>query len=162
MRDNNGSAEEKYLILYEEYFKRILAWFKKSFDAYTSEDLTQQTFLKLWLYVLSHGADTIENPKALIFRLAGNVKIDYLRAVSSRPIEPLEYLEEIRNDFDLERKIEIVCALNSLTSDERTVLHMKQAGFSSKETAEVLGTTPSGARTRLQLAKKKLESLLKP
>ncbi|MBQ7837619.1 MAG: sigma-70 family RNA polymerase sigma factor [Clostridia bacterium] len=159
---DKSRKESEYLELYEEYFKRVFAWFKKSFDTYTSEDLTQQTFLKLWLYVLSHGDVIIENPKALVFRLAGNVKVDYLRAVSSRPIESLEYLEEIRNDFDLERKVEIICALNSLTADERTVLHMKRAGFGSKETAEVLGVTPSGARTRLQLAKKKLEGLLKP
>ncbi len=161
MKNISGSAEEKYLVLYEEYFKRIFAWMRKSFDDYTSEDLTQQTFLNLWLYVLSHGADKIENPKALIFRIAGNVKVDYLRAVSSRPIEPLELFENTGSDTDLEYKVELVCAMNSLTADERTVLNMKQAGFSSKEMAEILGVTPSGARTRLQLAKKKLENQLK-
>lgn len=154
------SAESEYLALYEEYFRRVFGWLSKSFDIHTAEDLTQQTFLNLWLYLLSHGANKTDNPKALIFKIAKNAKIDYLRTLSSKPVEPLEYLDEISDGSDNFGKVELVCALSSLTCEERQLINMKMAGFSSSEMAEVLGITPSGARTRLQNAKKKLKTLL--
>ena len=50
--------------------------------------------------------------------------------------------------------IDVKEAFARLSDDEREILSLKAAGFSSEEIGELLGITASGARSRLQRAKK--------
>ena len=56
-----------------------------------------------------------------------------------------------RDELDL--NIEVKEAFAMLGDDDREILSLKAAGFSSEEIGEILEITASGARSRLQRAK---------
>lgn len=54
---------------------------------------------------------------------------------------------------ELDSNMEIKEAFSLLSEDDREILSLKAAGFSSEEIGELLEITASGARSRLQRAK---------
>lgn len=146
--------------LYNSFYKKVLSYFLKEFDRSVAEDLTQQTFLKLWTYILSHPKDKIDKPKSLIFTIAKNVKNDFLRLILSKPCFSLDESGDVSYNNDFVRKIELNSALALLSDDERKIIKMKDAGLSSREMAKSLGISPSGARSRLKEARDKLKKIL--
>lgn len=146
--------------LYNKFYKRVFSYFLKEFDNSVAEDLTQQTFLKLWTYILSHPKDKIDKPKSLIFTIAKNVKNDFLRLILSKPYFSLDESGDVSYNNDFVKRIELNSALALLNDDERKIIKMKDSGLSSREMAKCLGITPSGARSRLKEAKDKLKRIL--
>lgn len=47
--------------IYDKYYKKIFAYFKKDFGKDDAEDLTQQTFMQLWAWLPNRYA--IENKR---------------------------------------------------------------------------------------------------
>lgn len=97
-----------------------------------------------------------DNWQAWIFRIAVNLKNDFLREkYKNADLKScaenkllLQEEEELSKNFDVKE------AFAMLTDDEREILSLKASGFSSDEIGELLGVTASGARSRLQRAKK--------
>lgn len=74
MTDNINNPVDVFNDIYDKYYDKILRFFKKDFSIDDAEDLTQQTFLQLWAWIPN--AYAVKNSKALVFRIAKNVRID--------------------------------------------------------------------------------------
>lgn len=142
--------------IYDKYNKYVFNWFKKDFGIEDAEDLTQQTFLQLWGWLANK--QEVKNKKALIFKIAKNVKMDKYRknAISIESI----YLPELYEIVDRNNQtsiIDIKLSIGKLDVKEQQLLHMKLQGLSSEEIGKEYGITASSVRTRLQKIRKKLK-----
>lgn len=147
--------------LYGHFSRRIYGYFKKDFGADDAEELTQETFMKLWLYMLAHPAADIVKPKSLIFKIAKNVRADKLRKKTPAFFsleEDCEFAFAVTDAFfdEVENRI----ALFQLPESERRLLQMYAAGYKSREIGKVLGISASAARSRIAAAREKLNEYL--
>ncbi len=108
-----------------------------------AQQMTQQTFANFYEYLC--GNSSVKNPKALVYRIAGNICCDYLRRkrrariandngifplkTSSRPEEELLKKEE---------KAVFQKALSHLSSRDQQCLLLYYEGFSYMEIAECM------------------------
>lgn len=147
-------AEENRLFesLYEKWFSPVFAYFAVCLGNDLAEELSQETFMRVWTKCSQSHPD---NWQAWIFRVAVNLKNDSLREKYKR--SDLQSRAEANPDFRIEEKtgetVEVREAFARLGPDDREILSLKAAGFSSEEIGGLLGLTASGARSRLQRAK---------
>lgn len=124
----------------------------------TAEDLLQEVFIKLYL---SPPKD-VAKPRAYIFKTAGNLALDTLRA--SKQTVSLDDCEELmytNGESDPSEKLDIEQALGKLDEKKRQIvtLHIN-AGFKFREIAEILDIPLGTAIWRYNDAVKQLRSLL--
>lgn len=150
--------------LFQSYSAAVTGYFTMCFGADNGEDLTQQTFLKLWIYQLAHPGFCPKSWKAWVFRAAVNVKNDYYRWSKHLP-QSFEFLEEADSPaIVLENtnvdKLAVQAAFGQLKVRDREILALKNMGFSSQEMGSLLKISDSAARSRLAGAKSRFASLL--
>lgn len=154
---NNDNCVTIFNELYDEYYHKVLAYFKKDFNNCEAEDLTQQTFLKLWSWIPN--IQFVKNKKAYIFKIAKNVRCDFYRK-SALMLSTVCISEEfeIRDNSDFSCDVDFYLSyLNGLTYYERRLFAMKEQGLSSREIGSILGLSASAVRSRLQAIKKKIK-----
>lgn len=123
----------------------------------TAEDLLQEVFVKLY----RSPPKDVSKPRAYIFKTAGNLAIDSLRAedrtVSLEECEGFMYA----NDSDSGVKLDIERAMGKLDESKRRIvtLHIN-AGLKFREIAEIMGIPLGTAIWRYNEAIKKLRELL--
>ena len=147
--------------IYGLTFRKVYAYMAACFGRGPAEDLTQQVFLKLWDFLQRSdfgqpgGAPEPDNWQAWVFRVAVNVKNDFLRKKQRRG-EETEFEDALQNEAregDPTEAVAVQTAFASLPAGEREILTMKQIGLSSAEMGELLGVSDSAARSRLAAAK---------
>jgi RNA polymerase sigma-70 factor (ECF subfamily) len=162
----HSDIEQSFLKLYDQFADSMFryCYFRVS-SRQTAEDLTQETFMRIWNYLAT--GKTIENPKAFLYRIAGNLIIDYYRkkkdasldALSDFGFDPsgdgedsiLEYAESMRMR-DTVQKVE---------SPYRQVLIMRYIdNFSITEIAEELQESENTISVRIHRGVQKLKKLL--
>lgn len=148
-------AEENRLFesLYEKWFSPVFAYFSVCLGNECAEELSQETFMRVWTKCFQSPPD---NWQAWIFRIAVNLKNDFLRE-KYREADLHIRVENrlcLSGNDEPDLNIDVKEAFARLSDDEREILSLKAAGFSSEEIGELLGITASGARSRLQRAKK--------
>ncbi|MGN0529296.1 MAG: RNA polymerase sigma factor [Eubacterium sp.] len=155
MADNINNPVEVFNDIYDKYYDKILRFFKKDFPVEDAEDLTQQTFLQLWSWIPN--AYAVKNSRALIFRIAKNVRIDRYKknTITLEAATMPEYFDftDPDNIFSL---VDIRLSMQKLSVKEQQLLYMKVQGFSSEEIGKAFGISASAARTRLQKIKSKI------
>lgn len=142
--------------IYDKYYKKIFAYFKKDFGKEDAEDLAQQTFLQLWAWIPNRYV--IENKKALIYQIAKNVKLDKFRKnklMLETMLIPEDFDPMDRNSFS--NIIDYKMSVYQLKPKEQNMLLMSMQGYNSKEISEAFGITSSAVRTRLQKIRNKLK-----
>ncbi len=145
--------------IYNKYYKKILRFFRRDFSAEDAEDLTQQTFLRLWAWLPR--TESVKNGGALIFRIAGNVRADRYRSTALMlDTLPLYDFIELPAPAGQLAAVEIRIALRSLSVKEQELLLMRIQGFKSDEIGKAFGISASAARTRLQKIKNKIKNEL--
>lgn len=154
---NSDNAVVIFNEIYEKYYNKILRYFSKDFGTEDSEDLTQQTFMQLWAWIPSSYA--IKNPKALIYRIAKNVKLDRFRKNAQILEELLPEEFDVRDNENYYEVIECKMLVDKLSPKEQNLLLLSLQGYNSNEISKSLGITPSATRTRLQKIRKKLNEL---
>ena len=133
-------------------------------DEATTEDVLQNVFLKIHQHM-----ETLKDVKKLeswIYQITRNAIIDSYR--SSRPTTPLEseevleLPEELPDDDVVSELLPCVRAMvRSLPEVDRQALVLTEyQGLTQKELAERLGLSFSGAKSRVQRARKKLKQQL--
>lgn len=159
------TPREKFDSLYEQYFPRVYAYFSICFGSDTAEDLAQATFLKLWDFLRRPNQRLPDHFRAWIFRVAVNVKNDFLRKKQRTP-QRMEY-EEARQGQSLEMEpqtvesISVEQALSRLHPGEREILLFKHAGLTSEELGRIYEISPSAVRSRLSVARAHFQRILK-
>lgn len=146
---NEHAAEE----LINRYYASILRYCKRHcFDVEKAEDLTQETFLKLFKNM--PGYKEKRKFKAYLYTIANRLCIDESRKIK---VYPLEKEEEIRQECDELRRIEdqseIDYLLDILSPEQREAVILRfgeQLSFG--EIAEVMGCNMRTAQSRVRNA----------
>ncbi|MGN0521151.1 MAG: RNA polymerase sigma factor [Eubacterium sp.] len=155
--DNNQNCVILFNELYEKYYKKVLSYFRKEFDADEADDLTQQTFLQLWGWIAN--IQLVKNKKAYIFRIAKNVRCDRYRqrALMLNTVSLTDDFE-IKDSSVFTDDIDFNLSFNTgLTYQDKQLLVMKEQGFNSREISKQLGISSSAVRSRWQKLRKKIK-----
>lgn len=154
-----------FLKAYEEYSNAIFRYclFKVS-DREVALDIMQDTFTKTWEYMVK--GENIENIKAFLYRVAGNLVIDQYRKKTTDSLEDLqeEGFDPSFNDTDswvekLDGK-KAIGLLSKLSKDYNEALFLKYVeGLSISEISEVTGDGKNTVTVRLHRGIEKLRVL---
>lgn len=154
--------------IYDAYVRKIYRFiYFKVASAELAEDLTSETFLKAWQYLMEKRE--VPHLQALLYTVARNVVIDHYRAVAHLQADiPLDeavaneltsagsekLLKDIEAGIDMTKVIE---KLRGLKDEYREVVVMKYLDeLSTSEIAAALGKTSSNVRVILHRATKAL------
>lgn len=128
---------------YKEYFRPIYIFvYRLIGDKNNAMDIAQETFVKLHNYM--NGPNSLENPKAWLYRVAANISNNHLKRNSTfnriiKGIQTNSQYDNVESDLiNIERKVLIRKALKRLSSKDRTMLQLYQDGFSYAEIAEIV------------------------
>ena len=131
-----------------------------------AKDLVQETFTRMWQYISS--GEKISNQKAFLYKVAGNLIIDYYRKAK---VSSLDQMMEKGFDvsFDGDKKTEtqsehsqVLKALQNISDKYRQVVIMRfMDGQTPKEISEILEVSENVVSVRLNRALKQLRNKLK-
>lgn len=159
---------EKIYIKYSDKIYRY-AYLSTS-DPYLSEDITSETFLRIWKNWKKIKFDFIQ---ALLYKTAKNILIDYYRKhkngkkvsleeIVGKGIEPSydeDLIEEITKNDNVKKVNE---ALKLLPDNLKEVVILRFVNdLSAKEAAEILSTTEVNIRVLQYRGLKKLKEIIK-
>ncbi|MBQ6263896.1 MAG: sigma-70 family RNA polymerase sigma factor [Clostridia bacterium] len=149
------------LRLYDEYAQDVFRFACSYLNSYhDAQDIVHNLFLKLLKnnYRISDGKE-----KSYILKMTANLCKDFLKSGVKQNEKPFEILPESENRVsDRFEKSELLCALENLPGEYRTVIHLHfYEDLTVKETARVLKLTQSCVSMRLTRAKSMLKELLK-
>jgi RNA polymerase sigma-70 factor (ECF subfamily) len=162
-------VEQRVIQVYETLRIPIYQYLAATFgDPVEAEDMTQETFLRLYVY-WSNGRTIADNClRSWLFRVAHNLAIDRVKStkfirelapeacqlavlqVPDRGRDPEETL------LDQERFNAIRNGLAFLSGQERRCLHLRADGFCYREIAEILNITRSSVAEFLRRAMRKM------
>ena len=157
-------AASVFQTVFTLHYPAIHRYFCACFNRAAAEDLSQSVFAALWKQMQNPDFDEPDNWRAWIFRAAVNRKNDYLRHQLRR--EPTVSLYEETDHAgadegeETDLRLSVQAAMRALKEADREILLLKQLGFSSEESGELLGISASAARSRLAKAKERFQEKL--
>lgn len=166
---NEGKRIEKdFLELYDESADAIFRYcFFRLFDREVAKEFTQEIFLRGWKE-LNNTDKTVKYPKALLYKIASNMIIDYKRKKHEDSLETLQQngFDAIEHSFrdNIHTKIEyqaIIENINKLPEEYREVITLRYVQeLSPKEISEITGQSTNIISVNITRAKNKLKELL--
>ncbi len=153
--------------IYKEYYRELRRFsLQINHSAGKSDDLVQETFIKLYLELGKNKA--IKNPRAWLYKVLLN---SFRTQFTSEKIE-IKVMEELdnqnklaydpRDDLASEEKQEILFKmLDTVPDNIREILVLYNNGFSYAEMAEIMDINPASVGTTLVRAINKLKEILK-
>lgn len=148
---DENAAEE----LIKRYYVSILRYCKwHCSNLERAEDLTQETFLKLFKNISSYKGK--KKFKAYLYTIANHLCIDESRKAQACSLEDDEtLLNECDEILRVEDRAEISCLLNVLSSEQReTVILRFGEQLSFEEIAKIMGCNMRTAQSRVRNALK--------
>jgi RNA polymerase sigma-70 factor (ECF subfamily) len=153
--------QQAFLALYDRHAPRVQALALHIMgDPMLAEEVTQDTFMKLWgrarLYLAERGSFVV-----WLLTIARRTALDRLRMENRRPLlsdskDPEELWPSMRDesqDPEEARWRSLYFAVHSLPHDQQTVVELAYyQGLSQSEIAEVLGWPLGTVKTRLRAA----------
>ncbi len=172
MEDSKDAFSRIFEAHSDELFRHA---FLRLSDRERALELTQETFLKAWNYVVEGG--DVRQYRSFLYRILNNLIIDEYRKHKSQSLDAMLENEEtstqveaelLRDDTDeLEAAVvrfdsaRAVAALANVGEAYRSVLVMRYIdGLSPKEIAESLGESENTVSVRIHRGIKKLQTLL--
>jgi len=154
-----ANTEELWLQLGKKLTAFILS---KVHDEAIADDILQEVFIKIHSKI-----DTLKDESKIqswIYQITRNLIVDYFRSIkkeSQNFTYQLESEEESPNEFMQETLQDMVKMMDELPPEYCEALCLTELGeMSQKEYAEKAGISYSGAKARVQRAKKKLKDNL--
>ena len=167
--DNNRDA---LAALYDRYSRRVFGMAARLLnDAVSSEEVTQDVFMRVWNRAGSYAPDKGKFTTWL-FRIAHNRAIDELR---KRRRDKSQYADDIADHWDLESSditpseaavanseyASVRKALATLPDPQRQVVELSYfKGLTQSEIADKTGQPLGTVKTRMRLALRKLHTAL--
>jgi RNA polymerase sigma-70 factor (ECF subfamily) len=161
--------EQNVVHVYEMLRTPVYQYLAATFGAPTeAEDLTQETFLRLYVHWASGKTIADNRLRSWIFRVAHNLAIDRTRGTKFiRELASEEYRSAVlqvpdggkdpeETLLDHERFSAIRNGLAQLSGQERRCLHLRAEGFCYREIAEILNITSSSVAEFLRRAVRKM------
>ncbi|MEK7649130.1 MAG: RNA polymerase sigma factor [Patescibacteria group bacterium] len=167
-RVRRGDAEA-FSPLYDQYIDKIYRFvYLKVATPQDAEDITAETFLKVWHYI--RDGKKVQYFQALLYRTARNLVVDFYRRKGVAPvsIEETEIVVADRSDLTLEEKMDLKLDLNKIEESLRQlkdayreviVLHFLNE-LSIKEIAAILESSPGAVRVLLHRGVKALRKMI--
>ncbi len=152
------AAEE----LIKRYYTSILRYCKRHcFNLEKAEDLTQETFLKLFKNLSGYKGK--KKFKAYLYTIANHLCIDESRKIEVYPLDDEEVIEESDEMSRIEDRSEIDHLLNVLSPEQREAIILRFGEeLSFWEIARVMGcnmrTAQSRVRNALKIMRKEQEN----
>ncbi len=128
-------------------------------DRQLAEDLTQETFGKLYARGLDDGGVAIANPHAWLLTVASNLAYNHFRAEARRARRETAAETDRAAEGDRDAVLDVRSALVRLDVRDRTVLLLRHTGFTYAEIAEAVGVAPSGVGTILARAQRRFREV---
>lgn len=164
-----SNLQKKFGKIYDQYVEKIYRFiFLKVNSQEIAQDLTSETFLRVWEKFRQGKENPIENPRAFLYQTARNLVIDYYRkkaqaqvvsAENALIIDPNQNLEEkalLNSDIEKVR-----FALSKLKEDYQNVIIWHYLdNLPIREVAKMLGRTEEATRVLLHRALKALKNEL--
>lgn len=161
--------EQKVVRVYEALRAPVYQYLAVAFrDPVEAEDITQETFLRLYVYWSSGRTIADDRLRSWIFRVAHNLAIDRGRSAKFiRELAPEAYLSAVlqvpdsgrdpeETLLDRERFDAVRNGLALLSEQERRCLHLRAEGFCYREIAGILNITSSSVAEFLRRAMRKM------
>lgn len=158
--------------IYDLYVDKIyrFIYFKVS-SKEEAEDLTSETFLKIWDYVNAESTDReIANPRALLYKIAHGLVVNFYRSSTRKNTvnidddvmqladEKQDFVEEVALSQEIKQ---VEGYLKHLKNDYRDAVMLRYIEqFSISEIAKILNKTPGAIRTMLHRALKALREII--
>lgn len=168
MEDQKSVPEQLFLETYDQYSTAIYRHcFFRVFSEPRAEELTQEAFMKFWLYI--KGGNEVKNPKALLYKIATNLVIDYSRKKKELSLEEVlekapaqepfyEGAEKIETDIAFH---EVLDTMHELPEEARELITMRYVDdMTPAEIAEVLGISANNVSVKINRAMTQLKSIL--
>ena len=156
--------------LYQHFYDKIFRYVSfKTGDAFESEDITEDVFLRMLESI--HSFKWKGYPfSSWLFRIAHNLVVDHFRKKSRRKSVPLENASQMAGstshdmDSDLDLKLsfgQVYDVMAELTKLQREVISLRfAAGLSVRETGHSMGKKENAVKALQHAAIKRLRSLL--
>ncbi|MFT3845942.1 MAG: RNA polymerase sigma-70 factor [Lacibacter sp.] len=163
----SGNADS-FRVLFSRYRNKVYAFsLKITRSVYQAEEITQEVFLKLWLY--REQMAEVENAEAWIITITKNLCFNQLKKTAGekcivelqREIEEgmLVSIEQRIDDRDLLLKVRQ--AATQLTAKEQQVYRMnKEQGLRNEEIASALNISENTVKVHLANALRKIRQLM--
>lgn len=163
--DHQKHTEEAFLKLYDDLAEPLFrhCYFRVS-SRELAEDLTQEAFLRMWNYLAA--GNTVDNPKALLYRIAGNLIIDYYRRKKEVSLDVLaedgfdpagDDADSILDQAEGQKALKL---LESLEPQYREILTLRYVSdLSITEIAEVVGQSENAVSVRIHRGIQKLKTI---
>lgn len=144
------SAAEELIQRYYCLILRYCRWHCSSLEK--AEDLTQETFLKLFRSLPQYKAK--KKFKAYLYRIANHLCIDESRKVQLYPLEDEENLVSEHNEIlQVEDRDEVRHLLDRLTPEQREVIILRYGEqLSLAEIAKITGSNMRTVQSRVRYA----------
>lgn len=169
MRNKYSQQHTEAFIEYHERYQDDIFRFcmVKTGNRNQALDITQESFMKFWEY-LSDGND-IDNPRALLYRIARNLIIDNYRKKQDVLVEhyhddalqeELTYdpVQQLEDHIDGEYVLKVLNKLPELTREIITLRFLNQMSVS--EIASIVDQKPKTVSVYLHRGLKKLSSII--
>lgn len=163
--DHKNDTEQAFLELYDECADALFrhCYYRVS-SREIAEELTQEAFLRVWNY-LAEGK-TIDNPRAFLYRIAGNLIVDHYRA---RKESSLDALAEQGFDpagdsgssiLEYASGQQMLRLLEKLEPQYREILTLRYVDdLSIRDIADIVGQTENAVSVRIHRGIEKLKTL---
>jgi len=166
VKEPEPDREATFLRLYGQYGQAI--W--RLVNAYTAdrserEDLFQEIAAQLWRALPNYRGEASE--RTWLYRIAHNVAISAMAKSRHRGRSEVELTEVPQrgpgieeNLLATERQSQLAAAVRELPVTDRQLVVLHLEGLSHSEVAEVMGTSPGAAMTRLSRIRDRLGQML--
>ncbi len=161
-----SSLEQDFLQVYEREADAIYRYcYFRLYDKEKGSDFMQEAFTKAWQYI-SEGNE-VKNIRALVYKIANNIIIDYIRkkkeasleALQESGFEPGAHMNEMSDNY-LDAKT-AVQKLQLIEKEYREVVYMRYVeNLSPREIADILGESVNIVSVRIHRGIKKLKKIL--
>lgn len=171
-------SDNRQLLLaaYDQYADAIYRHcFFRVFNKAKAEELMQETFLKVWVYMEkgpfgSAQGREVKNIRAFLYRVANNLIIDYIRRKKEESLDAMtedeNFIEPAGADQkDLEKEVllnEVKDQINDLPEDYKQILIMRYVDdLEPREIAEVLDLDANNVSVKIHRGLMMLKSRFK-
>lgn len=168
MEPPDESKKKEFIAAYDAYAGAIYRYcYFRVFSQARAEELMQEAFMKTWQYIAA--GKEVENLRAFLYRVAGNLIIDDVRRHTEASLEALtensDAFEPVGEDGrDMEHRLflkEVRMHLTMLSPEDHNLIVMRFVNeLTPQEIGSALGITPNNASVRLNRAMKRLKKHL--
>lgn len=159
-------SEKQFIGAYDTYSEAIFRFcYFRTKDRELAKDLMQQCFLKTWMYVQE--GNHVENMRAFLYKIAGNLLIDWYRKRKEESLDTLqeEGFEPVDTTMQTDQHAEIGLAMKTLDQllpqDRELIVWKYVDGLSSREIAKILDKSPGTVSVAIHRAIHRLKEILK-